>query len=42
MSNNTESYFNVPQPILIFFTLLYQPDYPTAHTLSIHFNRCLS
>jgi len=26
MSNNTETYFNVPQPRLIFFTLLYQPD----------------
>jgi len=42
MSNNTELYFNVPQPRPILFTLLYQPDYPTAHTLSINFNRCLS
>jgi len=36
MSNNTETYSNVQQPRLIFFTLLYQPDYPTAHTLSIN------
>jgi len=42
MSNNTELYFNIPQARLLFFTLLYQPEYPTAHTLNINFNRCLS
>jgi len=42
MSNNTEPYFTVPQPRLIFLTPLYQADYPSAHKLSINFNRCLS
>jgi len=41
MTNNTETYFNVPQPRLIFFTPLYQPDYLIVHRFSINFNRCL-
>jgi hypothetical protein len=35
MSNDTEYYFNVPQPRLIFFNPLYQPDYPTATRLTL-------
>jgi len=42
MSNDTETYFNVPQPRVISFTLLNQQEYPTALTLNINFNRCLS
>jgi hypothetical protein len=41
-SDNKEIYFTIPQPSLIFVTLLYQPDYPTAHRFIINFNNCLS